>query len=218
MKVLVKVNNFKIEINCGEGQQTFQWLGSVIRERICSNKYFKKTLGDENFIISEIRNTDNELINPKDCIFEHYDQEKGLEVTATLDTFKVDEYGDPIYSDWNRVSMLHSKESKHWIKETESWRVSLNNAKDLDVPWISKASEELTNYNIKSRLVNIGFDLNENDLELAFQLDWHAIKLAWLKPTELLKSKIGSVLKSNYSVISNLFIHYAGHGQGNLYY
>jgi hypothetical protein len=227
MRIKVIVNQHELSISCANGQQSFQWLASVVQERLKENKLLRTSMDPESYIVTEIRNTENELINPKDKIYEHATP-AGLSVRATISqTFPTDDWENPVFNDWMQVAYLHSASNQNWAKEMESWRQNLEKikkdssdifglsndaAKNVDINATLLASKAVPH---SARLIKIGFDFTEADVELAFNLDWQIMSWKWL-PTplmELQKNKLGDVIKSSYSLICNIFAHYAGIGK-----
>lgn len=233
MRLIVKVKDHELNISVGNGQQNFQWLASVIQERLKQFQVLRKSLDPEHYIVTELRNQENELLNPKDKIYEHATP-SGLIITAILATaFPVDDWENPIFNDWMQVAYLHSSTHQNWAKEMEAWRINLqeikkntaNNqnheifglgndaAKYVDINATLLASKAIPH---SARLIKIGFDFTESDVELAFNLDWQIMNWKWLGPmNEIQKNKLGDVIKINYSLICNIFAHYAGIGKGN---
>lgn len=212
IKVRVKVGEHTIMIPCGSGTQNFQWLGNVIKERIQHFNILRKSLETDYFIVTEIKNTSGELINPKDKIYEHSGP-SGLDVSATISsTFPVDDWENPLMNDWMQVSLYHSQNNLNWAREIDAWRVNLNKTSGSKAKDFNVLAPKVGGNNF--RIIKIGFDFSDSDVELAFNLDWKGMSWDWLKPIDSTKSKLGDLLKSNYSLICNVFCHYAGVGKG----
>lgn len=217
MIINVKVKDATVKISCGNGRQSVRWLGSVVQSRIKQYGVLKNRFEDDNYIVTEIRNTDGHLLNPADLLCEHSDSGT-LSVTAIVATsFPVDEWEIPELGDWMRNAHVKSTVGMQWVTEIEAWRDSLKTMKQ-------KKNTDGHESNIllhraqppSSNLVQIGHNFTESDIDSAFDLDWSVMKWDWLQPTELQKNQIGDVLKSNYAVVCNFFAHYCGVGQGNL--
>jgi hypothetical protein len=236
MHVKVIVKNEELSISCGPGQQSFQWLAAVIQERLKTFRILRKSLEPETYIVTELRNAEGELINPKDKIFEH-NTASGLIVHAMLaNSFPVDEWENPVYNDWMEVAHLNSGQNQNWSKEMSVWRENLAEikknssateniyglsneaAKHIDINNALLASKALPQ-NTAAKLIKIGFDFTEADVELAFNLDWQIMSWKWMNSSmnDLQKNKLGDILKLNYSLICNIFSHYAGVAKGMLY-
>lgn len=229
MRVDVTVNKTKLSISVGTGQQSFKWLASVIQERLRQFNLMRKNLEPETFIVTEIRNHENQLINPKDKLFEHTTP-AGLSVIAIVSTaFPIDDWENPKFNDWMQVAYLHTETNQNWAKEMDAWRENLQGIKENATDIFGQSNTEAKRMNINNtllaskavphtaRLIKIGFDFTEADVELAFNLDWQIMSWKWLSAsssstpfTEVIRSKLGDVLKGNYSVICNIFAHYAG--------
>lgn len=220
IKVEVKVQGAPdFAISCGDAKQSIQWLASAIQTRLRTFHLMRKSLETDHYIVSEIRNNNGELINPKDKIYEHMEENNKLTVRATLaTTYPVDDWENPAMNDWMQAAYLHGNASQHWAKEIEAWRYSLEQVK------LSQSGNEVDN-NVAvmaqkilpqtSQLIKIGFDFSKKDLELAFNLDWKVMRWSWIALNDQQRSTIGDILKTNYSLVCNIFAHYAGIGKGN---
>jgi len=216
MIIKVKVQGATITISCGNGRQTFRWLGSVVQARIKQYGVLKNRYEEDNYIVTEIRNGNDQLINPADLLLEHAGSGT-LEVTAIVTShFPVDEWEIPEMGDWLKGAHVKSKIGSQWMSEIEAWRGSLQNMKDATNRGEGQESNVLLHraQPQTSNLIQIGFDFTESDINSAFDLDWSVMKWDWLQPTELLKNQLGDVLKRNYASVCNLFAHYCGVGQG----
>jgi hypothetical protein len=227
MRIKVIVNEHEVNISCANGNQSFQWLAYVIQERLKQYKILRKSLEPETYVVTEIRNLEGELINPKDKIFEH-STPAGLSVRAMIATsFPIDEWENPVFNDWMQVAHLHSQQNQYWSKEMEAWRTNLEDIKKNSSDVFGYSNEAAKNVDINAtllaskaiphsaRLIKLGFDFTEADVELAFNLDWQIMSWKWL-PThlnEMQKNKLGDVIKTTYSLICNIFAHYAGIGK-----
>lgn len=217
MIIKVKVRDAVINISCGNGRQTFRWLGSVIQSRIKQYGLLKNRFEDENYIVTEIRNRDNQLLNPADLLVEHAEG-SNLEVIAIVaSSFPVDEWEIPEMGDWLKGAHIKSKIGSQWMSEIEAWRDSLKTMKDATNRGEGHESNVLLHraQPQTSNFIQIGFDFTESDIDSAFDLDWSVMKWDWLHPSELQKNQLGDVLKQNYASVCNLFAHYCGVGQGN---
>lgn len=229
-KAVVKVlaQGHEIDISCGKGEQSFQWLATVIQQRLKHFNVLRKSLQQEQFLVTEIRNAGGELINPKDKLYEHIGL-SGLTVHATIETsFPVDDWENPQLNDWMQAAFVHSVTGQQWAGEIEGWRTNLEEVKQ------QQESEDLRSHagNLSARdraqttlltrkmlptsstLVKIG-DFSEADVESAFNLDWQAMTWQWTSSpwSESQKSRLGLILKENYGLICHIFAHYAGVGQ-----
>lgn len=218
MKVRVLVRNEQIDISCGDGRQSFQWLAAAIQGRLKHFNVLRKGLETDQYIVTEIRNTSGELINPKDKLYEHAGP-SGLIVRATVEvTFPVDSWENPVMNEWMEAAYTHSQSGHHWAHEIEVWRDNLAELKaaapkgaDVDYNTLLLAKKVLP---AASQLIKIGFDFTAADVETAFNLDWRGMDWSWIPLGEIEKSKLGDILKSSYSLICNIFAHYAGIGKG----
>lgn len=216
MIVHVTVRGASIKISCGNGRQTIRWLGSVVQARIEQYGVLRKSYEQDHYIVTEIRNTDGQLLNPADLICEHAASDT-LSVTAIVaSSFPVDEWEIPEMGEWLKAATIKSKTGQHWVSEIEAWRESLktftaaqNAGEDAEKNILVHKAHPPS-----SSLIQIGFDFSESEINAAFDLDWTIMKWDWLLPSELLKSQLGDVLKSNYAMVCNLFTHYCGTGQG----
>ena len=213
MIVTVKVNESSLKISVGDGKQSFKWLASVIASRIKENKKLRSLYEQESYIVTELRNASDELLNPADYLYEHAGQ-GGLTVSATLATsFPTDEWENPNMNHWMKASYVHSEVGSHWAEEIDAWRDSLERMKETNGTniLVQRALPP------QSNLIQInGYSFTEADINSAFDLDWGAMKWNWLSPTDHQKNLIGDVLKSHYTLICNIFAHYCGLGKGKL--
>lgn len=228
MKVRVMVRDHHVDISAGNGSQSFQWLASVVQSRLKQYNILRKSLEDDSYIVTEIRNGNGELINPKDKLYEHAGP-TGLTVTATVATaYPVDDWENPQMNDWMQAGYVHSGVHQHWSQEIDAWRTNLQHIKETTggVGDFQSLNATLLAQKVmpqSAQLIKIGFDFTQADVELAFNLDWQAMQWKWLSAStgitnagnlELLKSKIGDILKDQYALICNIFTHYAGVGKG----
>lgn len=228
--VRVLVDGQHVDISCGKAQQSFQWLATVVQQRIKQFNLMRKSLQQESFIVTEIRNQDGELINPQDKVYEHVGS-SGLTVRATVVTnYPVDDWENPKINDWMQVAYIHSKAGYQWATEIEGWRQTLSAATEGDtvsypsssrMPFMPHANTTSSNINKKllpsqSSLIQIGEHFTPQDIETAFNLDWQAMSWRWLPSatfTDTARSRLGVILKENYGLVCNLFVHYAGEGR-----
>eukprot|EP01006_Ploeotia_vitrea_P002846 TRINITY_DN1091_c0_g1_i1.p1 TRINITY_DN1091_c0_g1~~TRINITY_DN1091_c0_g1_i1.p1 ORF type:complete len:541 (+),score=-13.90 TRINITY_DN1091_c0_g1_i1:192-1814(+) len=187
----VKIDDTILKISVGEGTQSFKWLAQAVMLR-----RGKK----EANVISGFRNQNGELISPLDKIFEHSYKHQ-IKVTAEcIPSIDIDEYGDPILSEWMQAAYIKSESSMQYFDELTAWRSKLNQT----------VTNEMENNNQTDAvsLVQIG-ELTEKDLDSAFSLDWSQMKLNNLSiNTDNLKQLIRQI----YHELSNIFIYYAGYG------
>ena len=216
MFVHAKVRDATVKISCGNGRQSFRWLGSVVQSRIKQYGVLKNKFEDENYIVTEIRNMDGQLLNPMDLLCEHADSDNLNVVATVVSAFPVDEWEVPEMGDWLKEAHVKSKTGHHWMTEIEAWRDSLKTMKAAQSNYEDKEVNILAHRAnpVSSNLIQIGFDFSEADIYSAFDLDWSIMKWDWLQPSELLKNQLGDALKSNYAIICNFFAHYCGVGQG----
>lgn len=280
MRVKVRVSDQELTISCGNGQQTFQWLATVVQQRLTEHGILRKSLQPENYIVTELRNAEGELINPKDRLYEHTSP-SGLSLSATIsNTFPTDSWENPVYNDWMTYAYLHADTNLNYAKEMEKWRTSLDDITtkgstsevyglSSDAAVAVSSNEEAKRVKVNNtllaakaiamtpslggsaggagasnRFIKVGFDFSDADVELAFNLDWQIMSWSWLqgfqpftaamkrRPTttegeetplvppqsafppitfnEVVKNKLGDVIKSNYALICNVFAHFAG--------
>lgn len=216
MIVNVKVQDSNIKVSCGNGRQTFRWLGSVVQARIKQYGVLRRKYEEDNYIVTEIRNAEGLLLNPADLICEHTASDTLSVIAIVSSSFPVDEWEIPEMGEWLKGATIKSDVGQHWVSEIEAWRESLkslnaahNSGEDIETNiLVHKAHPPSSN------LIQIGFDFSESDINSAFDLDWTVMKWEWLQPSDLLKNQLGDALKSNYAMICNFFTHYCGIGQG----
>lgn len=182
--------------------------------RLKTMNVLRRSLETDQYIVTEVRNTNGELINPKDKIYEHAGP-SGLVVQASISTaFPVDDWENPAMNDWMQAGYVHSQAGQHWVKEINVWRSNLAQLKsseqhgDLNTSLLAQRVLPQT-----SRLIKIGFDFSEADVETAFNLDWKGMQWDWVPLGEAGKSAVGDLLKGSYSLVCNVFAHYAGTGK-----
>jgi hypothetical protein len=217
MIINVTVKDAVVKISCGNGRQSIRWLGAVVQARIKQYGVLKNKFEEDNYIVTEIRNADGQLLNPSDLLCEHTPTDT-LNVVATVaSSYPVDEWEIPEMGDWLKSAYVKSKIGLHWTSEIEAWRESLKTLKAAQEAGADKETNILVHkaHPPSSNLVQIGFDFSESDINSAFDLDWAVMKWDWLQPSELLKNQLGDALKSNYAMVCNFFTHYCGVGQGN---
>lgn len=200
--VSVHLGSEIIKITVGDGVQTFKWLAGAVELR----------RGPKNAVrVTGFRNVDGELFNPIDKIFEHSIQEH-LTVHADFEyALPIDDYGDPITSDWMQAAYVNSNYGVQWHTEASTWRGKLNDA----------IATEMEGEGKDVSLIQIG-DFSEADIESAFNLDWSKIRIPYHNHSGFVASnetaddinRIRSNLRKYYFILSNIFIFYAGYGQG----
>jgi hypothetical protein len=168
-----------------------------------------------------MRNKELQLLNPKDKIFEHADT-GGFIVAATVRTaFPVDDWENPEMNPWMHAAFVRSSSGQHWTQEVEAWRQSL---KELKLSQIGKDVDYNTALMAQkifpqaSKLIEIGFEFSDSDLSKLFSLDWAGLSFSWLQKQSEDIAKLGQLLQERYSLICNIFAHYAGIGKGKYLY
>lgn len=213
--MIVKVqigNNEKMVVNvsCGEGKQSFKWLAGVIQARIKEFGILRKTFDTDAYIVTEMRNAEGDMINPKDAIFEHVQMVNGQTITAIISkSYPVDEWEYPEINDWMKVAYLESKVGKYYQNEISAWRENIEKLKSAK----SFNNNLLSPRKLNSTIIKIGFDFTEDDIIAAFELDWGNMHWDWLTTNKQQINAIGDALKQQYSIICNVFAHYCGTGQ-----
>jgi len=215
----IKVKDKVVKISVADGRQTFKWLATVVQARVKQYGVLRSSFEKEDYLVTEIQNSDGEVINPSDRLFEHFVEGTGnpqfTAVVAT--TFPVDEWDNPHMGDFMRTSLVHSEVGVHWVNEIEAWRDSLHKMDDSH--YRGERGQANTNIMLQraqpasSNLIQIGFDFTSEDIESAFDLDWSTMKWDWFHPSDLLKSQLGDVLKRHYALVCNVFAHFCGIGQ-----
>jgi hypothetical protein len=208
--VSVNVNNggriIPIKIKCGDGTQSFKWLATVIESRIKQYNLLRASFEKEQFIVSELKNVDGELLNPLDQIYEHAIG-PSLQIEAVVSKeYPLDEWENPNMSSWMKGAYLNSEDGLRYANEIEAWRESVNNQKSTN--------RNMQNARPTTSFIKIGYDFSEADIQSAFELDWQSMKWPWLEnASESHKNQIGRVLSQRYGMVCNVFAHYCGIGQ-----
>lgn len=222
MIVTVHVEDKELNISVGEGKQTVKWLSMVVQSRIEQYRLLKSSRDNCFYIVTEIKNANNQLIHPSDFIYEHASSDK-LHVRATVvSNFPTDQWESPMVTDWMKIANIRSEEGLKWMTEIEAWRGSLDKMSEA-----ISSSQSVGMYqsnvlvqrsqNQASNFVQIGYDFSLADIESAFDLDWQV--MAWdeilgVTINEIIRSQLGEALKSHYQTVCNVFAHYCGTGQG----
>ena len=60
-----------IDFSLGEGGQTFKWLAMAIESRIREQKLLRKNFAQDSVVVLSIENTNGELFDPADRVYEH---------------------------------------------------------------------------------------------------------------------------------------------------
>lgn len=205
--VKVSVSNKEIDIKVGDGRQNFKWLASTIQSRIKEFNILRDDYQDDGIIITCIKNMNDELINPIDCIYEHVNIDEEiiiLNVNAEIATkYDSDQWGFPIMNNWLSSAYLRSQHGISWNNEMTAFRDNFNND-----------NNKLNEYSSAgySNLVQIGDVLSESELSMAYELDWNQMKFTWIENilTEGQRILLHDVLKKNYFIIYNIFLQYCG--------
>eukprot|EP01041_Mallomonas_annulata_P010142 gene10142-21153_t len=206
LTVRVQANGNKIQITVGEGKQTFKWLANVVTEQLKSIISAKLKVGDVGASVVGFTDLSGDEIHPMDFLYQYSsDSVNTMDFIAkVIETIPSDDYGNPLYSEFQKAAFLCSESSRKWALETDAWRDRGSNA-----------YEHLSNSTShSSHMVYIG-ELSSQELEGAFELDWQKINWGWLgfASTDNSLQDIKDVLKSHFRVICNIFNHYCGDGQ-----
>lgn len=218
MIVKVQVCNKQIRISVGDGKQTIKWLAAVVQARIQHFGLLRTAFQEKNHLVTEIKNTVGELLDPKDSIYEHATGDILAVIATVVNSYPLDEWENPEMGDWMKSAFVRSSAGVSWANEIEAWRTSLERVKASN----AEAGSHEGNIIVQrtqpqaSNLIQIGFDFTESDINAAFDLDWGVMHWEWLSPSEHRKNQLGDVMKTHYALICNLFAHYCGKGQGEL--
>ena len=195
MKMVVKVlvDDGVMEISVGEATQSFKWLAQVV-----TNRRGLKT----DTVVTGFRNLKGELISPVDKLFEHsLKQELTVRAECTA-SVQIDEYGDPVFSEWMQAAYVHSAHGSQWHDESSAWRAKLLDTVTAEMEGSADAENHVA-------LVQIG-EFTDKDLDSAFALDWSQVHV----PPGMHGESVRSLFRRAYGDITRLFIYYCGYGQG----
>ena len=199
-------------IKVGDGNQSIKWLSQVIQSRIKQDNILRNEHKDDGVVVTGIRNSSRELINPVDCIYEHSDP---TGMTVYVDITKElpsDQWANPITNEWQEAAFLRNDMHIKWNTEMEKWRDAYAPAKISKVDGASNGTKSLS-----SNFIQIGEEFTSADIKVAFDLDWSTIVWNCLNPKQLSDTSQFKLLQStfheNYSVIYDLFNHYCGFGK-----
>ena len=196
MKMVVKVlvDDAVMEISVGEATQSFKWLAQVV-----GNRRGLKT----DTVVTGFRNLKGELISPIDKLYEHSLKQELTVRAECAPSVQIDEYGDPMFSEWMQAAYVHSSFGSRWHDESSAWRSKLQ---DTVIAEMENGANDSDNH---VSLVQIG-EFTEKDLDSAFALDWSQVNV----PLNMFEGVIKGLLRSVYGDITRLFIYYCGYGQG----
>ena len=212
VKITVKVNveNKELNIKVGDGRQNFKWLAQTVQSRIKEFNILREEYQDEGIIITCIKNINNELINPIDCIYEHVNIDNDnnndviiFNIKAEIATkYDADQWGLPIINDWQSSAYLRTQHGITWNNEMTAFRDNFHN---------NDNNNEYRSVGY-SNLVQIGEALSESELLMAYQLDWNQMKFTWIDDilTEGQRILLHDILQNNYYIIYNIFLQYCG--------
>ena len=80
MIVNVIVLSQEIRVSVGDGQQNFRWLAKAVEGRVQYFKLLRPSNVSDNILLIGFTNSDGDLINPTDKIFEHAESNEGTVV------------------------------------------------------------------------------------------------------------------------------------------
>lgn len=128
IEVSISDSEEKMSFKVKEGKQTFKWLAQVVQSRLTTPSSTRIITAEETNckLVSAIQTTDNELINPRDCIADHADKDGLCKCVATVVTsFPSDVWGNPVYGDWTTAAYLRSELGMQWAADMTKWRERL---------------------------------------------------------------------------------------------
>ena len=215
-----------VSLNVKDGQQTFKWLAQVVASRCAVADSLSASR-----IVSEITNSKSEVVNPRDMIVEHADEDGNCRVRAALvPSFPSDIWGNPVYNDFLTAAYLRSEIGSQWSSEMHTWRQRLQAAVvdssgkpiimgDVEVgdeyPASQGARLPLSTSNgigsSTNNLIQIG---DEPDPSAAFELDWTQMRWTWLEAKSNTHHEVAlrPILLEYYHIVISIFRHYCGSG------
>lgn len=204
--MVIDVNGQNVAIDVQQGKQTFKWLALVLQTRlqgIQAKSRGPPVLGQGSRVIG-LTNMADELLDPRDCIYEHahWDADNCWELKAqTSASFESDQWGNPVYNDWTSVAYLTSENNFRFQLEMDAWRARLE-----------PGQTAAPGGKVGSNLIQIG---EAPDEQTAFELDWSAMHWKWLPSltSEVQKAALRSAMAERYSVVLALFRHFCGAGE-----
>ena len=210
-KVIVEFDGQQISVGVQQGKQTFKWLALVLQTRIKELQQGKGSArvgkSDTGYLITGLLNENDELLDPRDCIFEHavWVDGKWTIKAQTSGTFPSDNWGNPIYNEWTSAAYLNNEDSFRFMMEMDNWRMRL----DLSSNGNNGTSGDNTGSG--SNLIQIG---DAPDVDTAFELDWSSMNWKWLPNlTEIQKGSLRTAMQARYAIVLALFRHYCGAGE-----
>lgn len=210
LTVAVSLGGRNVDIKVGDGKQTFKWLSGVVASRAKAFKIVQDEY-DDGFLVTGIRNSSGDLIDPMDCICEHTEGDC-LQVSADLTTtFDSDEWGNPIRNPWLTAAHTRSDLGKKWTDEMNALRERLSKKSmedELDYDTGGPQSPRL-----RSNIIQIGEEFSTSDIKTTFALDFKQMTWTWAEELLGMMPSMGETIQSNYSTICNIFLHYCGAGE-----
>ena len=160
-------------------------------------------------MVAKFKDLEGDEIHPLDLLYQYSSDESSvLTVVAELvDIMPIDEFGNPILSEFQKVAYINSDATKKWNNDLELWNEKNNNTNDSQHE--SKENEDI-------QYVYIGELSTENDFINAFELDWNKIDWDWfhIRNNNIKITDIQKITRLHYKNIYTIFLHYCGYGQG----
>jgi len=202
-----------MNVSTGDGRQNFKWLASVVSERLRKVISTKLKVGDSGVVVVGFTDIHGDEIHPIDMIFEYVPQDANTAsfIAKTVEQMPDDEYGNPIFSEFQEIAYVTRDETKRYYRELELWKHQTD--KNIDYP------EDKDGRAPSATLVYVG-QLTQQDLDAAYELDWQRMNWFWFgeSATDRIMAVLKEIYKSNYSMICQVFSHYCGDGRAQQYY
>lgn len=200
MIIYVQVREKTIEISIGDGSQTIKWLASVVSQRLKTQGILRKSFEDEYRTVVNFKDESGEVLNPHDSIC-NVASDKDVLLAEVVDTLKIDEYGNTIFTPWMLAAYVKSEHGIRWYSEMEAYRRD-------------EAKEDEEEETKSSSLVFVG-ELSGRDAERAFLMDWNQMDWSWLgfSESDVELRELKQLLKSKYGLLCRIFSHYCGVGR-----
>ncbi len=199
-------DDVSVNISLGNGRQTFRWLAHAVQARLLNMKVLRGGYEKEHRCITSFKNVSGELINPFDMIMEHVAvHSETVDLWAQCDTqIEIDKNGDPIYPEWLAAAVVLSEEGRRWQSDIAMSREREKLSADPTASLLPG-----------STLVQVGgISHSKGGVASAFSIDYPHINLAGMAVNKnVLNDILLDKIKSNYSHICNIFIHFCGPGQ-----
>ena len=202
MKVVVLVQRQPLEIEVGEGHQSFRWLAQVVSARIKRFKVLRATFEEEKQLVLRLTHQNGTEIDPNSEICDGVEDGSSI-VAEVTDSVPSDSHGNVALTSWMQDAYVQSGAHIAFIRGNEAWKRNPTRMRTATAQ--DTASDSL---------IFVG-ELTDADVATAFELDWPLIDWSWVfdDPDEKFMYQLKDNLRDHYGPLCCIFTHYAGHGR-----